>query len=494
MSHPDVRRIFALLDDRLDDGQRRAFEEHLRQCTACESYRSRVARVGHMVKQTVQTAAVPEIDFDAMESRLLARLAASTPAPRTTWLRVLMPAAITACLVLAIALSMRGRPAVWLPSQPSSTGSSESALLDGAPGRARVTLLAGAVKLAAHRGEPKYSVTIGADLAEGSVIETSSTGRVVVQTALETGFQVTPDSSVELLSLRDTGSVLFLESGHVDNRVKRLRPDGVYRIVSGDLFIEVHGTRFEVTRRPGQVAVEVAEGVVTVRHRGEEEGVRLVAPARATFTDGSPVARATISRDPKDPRDLALYVQGTWVLPSVLRVPVLPGVRRIEVDGMNVGASDLLLAHARGTADVVIYPLEGAPIHMTLPVDRSSVTLHMPEAEPTPPPFRPVGRIDREAVSAAMAGYRNQVQRCYDRRLKRLPTLRDRIELSITIGTEGTVTSAQLRGAGHDPEVSDCILRVANRWTFQAPQGGPVTVSVPFSFSPRGHEDEDPAP
>ncbi|MBI2897334.1 MAG: TonB family protein [Deltaproteobacteria bacterium] len=492
MSHPDLRKIFALLDGRLEGDARRELERHLDGCADCAAYRARVDRVGKLARQAVQAAPIPEIDFDRMESRLMARIAAPDATPHPfAWLRLLAPAAIAAALVLAIGLQTRS-------SQPrphdrtialGPVAAASPLSLEGPAARGTVTLLSGKAKLAAHRGEPKRSVTLGSTVVEGSLIETADSARVVVQTALGTGFQVKGGSFVEVSALRRGGSVLVLESGRVESRVAKLAPGGAYRVVAGDFLVEVRGTRFAVERRQEQTRVEVSEGVVSVRRReGRSPVAQLVAPAQATFHDGEPPDRATIAHGPADPAALALYVLPSWGGTSVLRIPPLESVRRVEVDGMDVGSGDALLRHARGDAEVVVYPLEGDPIRMTVPVDRTSVTFKMPEAAPAAPPTRPSGRIDRAAISAAMAGYRQQVQRCYDRRLKRVPTLRDRIELSITIGSDGAVTNAQLRGSGHDAEVAECILRVANRWTFQAPQGGAVTVNVPFSFAPRGHE------
>jgi TonB family protein len=492
MSHPDLRRIHALLDGRLDGGARSDFERHLRECQACAAERASLERLRTLARRVVATAGVPDVDWDRLEGRLLTRIAAAGSAPaRAPWWRVLVPAAIAAGLVLALSTASQAPHSGVRPNRTALARQVPDALrLDGRAVHGVVTLLQGRVRWAAHTGDPLRALTISSPVGEGSSLGTSSDARIVVQTAPNTGFQLAAGSNVEVLALRETGAVLRLEEGAIANRVEHLDAGEAYRVVAGELLIEVRGTRFDVRRDPGRATVvSVTEGVVAVRRlsgraRGDE--VLLSAPAEARFEEGAPLASAVRSVPATLPELWLRAVRGPF---AALRLPALPEVTRIEVDGVDVGTGGSLLRHARGTAEVVVYPLEGDPIRTEVGLDRSTVAFRMPEAHPDlPATARPaVGRADRDAISRAMAGYSGQVRRCYDRRLKRMPTLRDRIELRITIGTDGTVTNAALRGDGHDAEVSDCVLTVARRWTFQAPQGGAVTVSVPFNFAPRGH-------
>lgn len=497
MSHPDLKKIHALLDGRLDADARSDFERHLQGCPACAQERAALDRLRTLARRAVATADLPDLDWDRLEGRLLTRIAAAETAPaRAPWWRVLVPAAIAAGLVLAVTVASRSPspgvrplPAVAVREQP------EALRLAGREVHGVVTLLQGRVRWAAHTGDPLRAITISSPVGEGAHLQTGGDARVVVQTARNTGFQLAGGSNVEVVALRDRGAVLRLEAGAVSNRVEHLDADEAYRVVSGDLLIEVRGTRFDVRREEHATVVAVSEGVVAVRHlsargHGPADEVLLRAPAQARFEDGIALAQVTPAHT--SPALSELWVRVARGPFAALRLPRMTDVSRIEVDGVDVGTGDSLLRHARGTAEVVVYPLEGGPIRTEVALDRSAVSFRMPEAHPEQAQTaRPsVGRADRDAIARAMGSYSTQVRRCYDRRLKRMPTLRDRLELRITIGTDGTVTNATLRGDGHDAEVSDCVLTVARRWTFQAPQGGPVTVSVPFNFAPRGHEPD----
>lgn len=488
MSHPDLRRIHAHLDGRLEGAKRIDFERHLRECKACAEEHAELDRLRSISRRVVATAPVPEIDWDALEGRLLTRIAAAgTPRPKAPWWRVLVPAAVAAAIVVAVMTASQGPHTGVRPDRTVATAVVPDELrLQGREVHGVVTLLQGRVRFAARLGDTLRAMTISSPVNEGSSVKTGAASRVVVQTAPNTGFQVSPASTVEVLALRDTGAVLRLEEGTVGNQVQRLDASQAYRVVSGNLLIEVRGTRFDVTRAGRVTTVSVTEGVVAVRKlgRAREEEVLLHAPAQARFGEDAALASAARSEPPDL---LPLWLKAARGAFAALRLPALPDVSHFDVGGINVGAGGSLLRHPRGTAQVVIYPLQGDPIHTEVALDRSTVSFRMPEARPEAPASRPaVGRADREAISRAMASYGPQVRRCYDRRLKRMPTLRERIELRITIGTDGLVSNAVIRGAGHDAEVSDCVLTVARRWTFQAPQGGPVTVSVPFNFAPRG--------
>lgn len=492
MSHPDRRRIHALLDGRMDDGARASFERHLRECRACADERAAVERLHTIARRVVATAELPDIDWDRFEGKLLTRIAAAGAPPRPTpfW-RVLIPAAIAAGLVVAVMMASQAPHNGVRPARAVAVAEVSSELrLDGRAVHGVVTLVQGRARWAQHMGDPLRVITISSPVAEGSSLVTGGDARLVVQTAANTGFQLSPGSNVEVMALRSNGAVLKLESGSIGNRVEHLDAGEAYRVVSGELLIEVRGTRFDVRRDGRATIVAVTEGVVAVRHlsgraRGDE--VLLRAPAEARFEEGVPLADATIAAPSAALPELWVKVaRGPF---ASLRLPAMPDVSRIEVDGIQVGGGSLL-RHARGTAEVVIYPLEGGPIRTEVPLDRSTVSFRMPEAQPDAPSRPAVGRADRDAIQRAMGGYTTQVRRCYDRRLKRVPTLRDRLELRITIGTDGAVSNATLRGGDHDAEVADCVLMVARRWTFQAPQGGPVTVTVPFNFAPRGHQPD----
>jgi TonB family protein len=79
------------------------------------------------------------------------------------------------------------------------------------------------------------------------------------------------------------------------------------------------------------------------------------------------------------------------------------------------------------------------------------------------------------------------IKMCYERQLRRNPTLEGRITIQFTIGGAGTVTSASAtENTLGDAEVGSCVASTFRRFRFTPPEGGSVTFSFPFVFQPSG--------
>ena len=69
--------------------------------------------------------------------------------------------------------------------------------------------------------------------------------------------------------------------------------------------------------------------------------------------------------------------------------------------------------------------------------------------------------------------------------LKKNAGLEGTVKVRFVIGRDGAVTSADGEGSTlADPDVVSCVVKVVNRMTFPAPEGGIVSVVYPFSFKP----------
>jgi len=95
------------------------------------------------------------------------------------------------------------------------------------------------------------------------------------------------------------------------------------------------------------------------------------------------------------------------------------------------------------------------------------------------------GALDSDAIAKVVRSRKRMVQDCYERELKRDPTLAGKIEIEFTIGSSGRVDEALVASnrMGSDA-VGDCIVSRLKRWRFPKPDGGSVTVSFPFIFTP----------
>ncbi len=95
------------------------------------------------------------------------------------------------------------------------------------------------------------------------------------------------------------------------------------------------------------------------------------------------------------------------------------------------------------------------------------------------------GRLPPEVIQRVVRQNQGRFRACYADGLNRNPTLEGRVSVRFVIGRDGTVSNAANSGSDlPDPKVVACVVRVFERTTFPAPDGGIVTVSYPLVFSP----------
>lgn len=96
------------------------------------------------------------------------------------------------------------------------------------------------------------------------------------------------------------------------------------------------------------------------------------------------------------------------------------------------------------------------------------------------------GTIDGRRVSAFIRSRQGAVRQCYERRLKVNNMLQGVLDAQITILPSGRVSNVNFtQDTLYDQQVRSCVSSVIRSWTFPEPEGGSVTVSNLFRFSPR---------
>jgi TonB family protein len=94
------------------------------------------------------------------------------------------------------------------------------------------------------------------------------------------------------------------------------------------------------------------------------------------------------------------------------------------------------------------------------------------------------GVVDKKALSAVFRARGSALQSCYERELKKNPSLSGKVVIRFTIGPAGRVTSASV--LTHMPgsnAVGDCVASRVQGWKFPSPEGGSVTVSKSILFA-----------
>jgi outer membrane biosynthesis protein TonB len=93
------------------------------------------------------------------------------------------------------------------------------------------------------------------------------------------------------------------------------------------------------------------------------------------------------------------------------------------------------------------------------------------------------GELDPNMVAKEVRSRLGAIKACYERALKRNPTLSGKVVIHWTITQAGTVSGVDVeQDTLGDAEVASCIKALVARWRFPAPSGGSVDVSFPFVF------------
>jgi len=93
------------------------------------------------------------------------------------------------------------------------------------------------------------------------------------------------------------------------------------------------------------------------------------------------------------------------------------------------------------------------------------------------------GELDPSLVSKEVRTRIGAIKACYERALKRNPSLSGKVKVRWTITAAGTVSAVEIEeDSMGDSEVASCIKGLVSRWRFPAPSGGSVDVVYPFVF------------
>lgn len=93
------------------------------------------------------------------------------------------------------------------------------------------------------------------------------------------------------------------------------------------------------------------------------------------------------------------------------------------------------------------------------------------------------GVLDSNSITSVIKRRQSSIQRCYERELKKDPSVAGKVVVTFTIGTAGRVTSATASSDTVGGGVGQCVAGEIQRMRFPPPQGGEVNVNMPFVFS-----------
>lgn len=97
------------------------------------------------------------------------------------------------------------------------------------------------------------------------------------------------------------------------------------------------------------------------------------------------------------------------------------------------------------------------------------------------------GILDQAKVTKTVRGRMGALRNCYEKALKKNPTLEGKIAVKFTIGTSGRVTAATASSDTlGDPTVTACVVGKFKTFSFDKPEGGSVQYVYPIVFKPGG--------
>lgn len=97
------------------------------------------------------------------------------------------------------------------------------------------------------------------------------------------------------------------------------------------------------------------------------------------------------------------------------------------------------------------------------------------------------GEFDSSVVVSAIKLRIGAIKICYERELKRNPSLAGKVTVQFSIQPQGNVTDVNVTGnSTGDSAVAECVASAVRRFRFNpGPKGGSVSYSYPFVFAPQ---------
>jgi ferric-dicitrate binding protein FerR (iron transport regulator) len=408
----------------------------------------------------------PELDWDAMEQRLSARLDQDERASRSIAVRrPRSPLWMGMPLVAAAAAIVLGL------SSAGSRAPSPAAGVTRAVDPSSIALASGE---AGMRGEHDLAA-----LRAGDVIEAGATpvtfGRAgSLRWTLAPGSRVVVKVPAGEPASTDAagGHVVALERGSLRAEVVPRDPAlgllEAFAVEVDRTRVAVHGTAFTVTRSEGGLVVDVEHGAVAVGpvgHVGTTSGHLLVGPSRASFSlDGGRTARML----PRE--DAAVAALGTGE-PQVDGVPA-PAARALDDVATRAAAGAASRAQRPSATPLAAAPAspEVAAAH---PAEPSTAAPASPEVAAAQPVQRPTLTVD---------GVRAGLQRCFAAAYEGSASVGLSVSstLTIVVRDDGTVGSPAPRfNPPMEPEFTACAAGVIYGGRF-AEAGR--TLSIPLTF------------
>ncbi len=485
--------------DRLAQSPRRPLgsdeQRHVDGCAACTQALGRV-RAAQSMLQLAAASLPPDPSAAA-----LVRAEASI-----RWARIAPEPRVRSRFVYGLALSAVGAAALAFMTRDVTKAPQHAPIriahnlqvppLTTSPLQALVTLIGGDVKL--RRAGAAGPLGIEANLGAGDHLATSASARVAAQWSEGSGFLLFADSELALTRLEARTQRLFLDRGKIAVRVGPHDQAGLplaarsaaastgesLQVITPDHIISVHGTWFSVASAQHVTTVEVLEGTVEVTERDGSSSTLLTAPTRAVFGRGRATTAAMTTHEAARLRTASEMNLMAWsglqavrTASGALHVDSQPAAT-LAVDGVEEGATPLTVRRPLGRHYIELSRADFASLHQWVAIGPETGELKLALVHAAASSASDSVPVEIESMVRRRA---TQIRACYERRLKRDPSLAGTVSLRLRVGDAGQVSRVTVdESTLPDPLVAECLRREAAGWSFSV--GRNATVVYPFVF------------
>jgi hypothetical protein len=456
-----------LLRGKLKDRDRAQL--HVDDCQKCSAALSRV-RSANEAFDDLLASTPPEVGVIRGEATV-------------RWTRLPAPRRVRPVFAVAFgfAAAAAGLLAMWKPAPlPVDRGALVVHLKapEEKPLQAIVTLLGGVVNVT-HAGETAR-LEPAMTLTRGDRLSSTQDARVAAQWAEGSGFLLLGDSQLDIQQMAAQEIRLALHHGQIDVRRGPHGPDDALQVIAPAHIIRARGTWFTVAAARYETTVEVLEGVVEVIDRDGGASTLLHAPTRAVFGRGHTTETPISARDAallRTASEMNLLPPATLGRNAFIKVASDPA-GTLAVDGVELGPTPLQARQPLGRHYIEITRKGFVTLKRWVTLGPETGELHVGLVHSNIPSEPNTVPVELESMLRARS---TQIRGCYERRLKRDPSLAGTVSLRLKVGDVGQVQAVTIdESTLADPGVAECLRKEAMGWSFQV--GRNATVVYPFVF------------
>jgi len=468
MSHVRPDRLADFARGRLGDGRMQKISRHVGECAHCKIALERVRGAQDALKAAASEP-VPEVYTPRAEATFRWMRVPSRPTVRPLWWLGL--AGSMALAGVSVMLSQRPivEPAplahhVVKPAPPAIVDPSAEAL---------VLLLAGRVE---QRREGMLNhMTAAATIREADHLSAAAQARLVAQWAEGAGFLVGGATELGVERLHERTQRFALEHGQFDLRVPA-SPVETAVVRTPNHLITTHGSWFVVAADARSTTVEVLEGSVEISDLDGSSSTVLRAPAKTAFRRGR-IEALDPHREAGLRKEAELHLQPFDKLRDTGLVSI-GASGTLDLDGLGYGSAPATVRLPLGRHMIEVSRRDLPTMSRTITVEREAelkVALMSPSA-PEP---------DAGTVEEMVAKKQRQIRACYERSLKRDPSLEGALWLQMKVDASGKIVDTVIEPGATllDEQVASCLQHEARTWRLS--QSKNATFAYQFVFRPR---------